>query len=802
MWPFKRKKVKQRRLEIRKAIRPTGGSLWRRFRQAGGLESVLLAAAFCAGVILMDAWPPYPRNHRVGQYLPRDVYARVPFQVLSQGELESERRKILTTTPPTFRINEELRTEIGNALRALPGRLAAATQPADLDEDLRARLGVDSADKLDAWRALSEPQASEAYVRRIDRMLAELPNLGVVRPEALAAQRQQRDPSFAILRYGEDRSVESIDALVPLDEPQRLERAVDQLAERFAPAIRGGVRSTVLATFRDGGSLYVYDEQATRQDITRQLDKLAANPPGRFYQPGDRLAERTRPLGREGPHAGLTAKQLAVLEAEHEAHVDYLREREPLRMWLHVLGRAGLILLIVATLCVYIARYKPRVVQNHLRGLAIAALLLLLLGVNKAIVQATGWNPHLAVFAVIMGAVILTIAYDQRFAFAVTFILAVLVTLQMRADVPMLIVLATGLGGMVFQLQEIRTRSKLIAASAVTSGVLLVAVWSMALAEGRPWRFALVDSAWAAGGALLAGFIAQGILPAIERVFRVVTSMTLLEWCDASKPLLKRLAIEAPGTYNHSLQLGTMCEAAAEAIGARGLFARVGAYYHDIGKIAKSPYFIENQSDSRSRHAKLSPAMSLLVITGHVKDGLEMAREYGLPPVLHEFIATHHGTTLVEYFYHAAAEQRKSDTERAPDEVEFRYPGPKPRSREAAILMLADAAESSVRAISEPTPNRIETQVHTMVSRRLTDGQLDNCDLTLREVHVIEQSLIKSLCGFYHARISYPSRPGQKPAPSESEKGEQDAEDRKAREEGERRDEARRETAERVSEEA
>ena len=173
--------------------------------------------------------------------------------------------------------------------------------------------------------------------------------------------------------------------------------------------------------------------------------------------------------------------------------------------------------------------------------------------------------------------------------------------------------------------------------------------------------------------------------------------------------------------------------------------------------------------------------MSLLIIIGHVKDGIELAREYSLPRALHEFIATHHGTTLVQYFYHAAAEQRKSDTDRAPDEVEYRYPGPKPRSKEAAVLMLADAAESSVRAMSEPTPGRIENQVGAMVSRRLMDGQLDgarpwsrlmdgqldDCELTLREVHQIETSLIKSLCSVYHSRISYPTPPGEKPSAAE-----------------------------------
>jgi putative nucleotidyltransferase with HDIG domain len=316
----------------------------------------------------------------------------------------------------------------------------------------------------------------------------------------------------------------------------------------------------------------------------------------------------------------------------------------------------------------------------------------------------------------------------------------------------------------IFQLREIRTRSKLITVSTISAVFIFAVVWALSIQTGAPWGFALRDGIWAGGAVLLAGLVVQALLPAIEHVFSVATGSTLLEWCDASKPLLKRLAMESPGTYNHSLQLGAMSEAAADAIGARGLLARVGAYYHDIGKINKPEYFAENQSGGENKHDKLSPAMSLLIIINHVKDGLEMARKYGLPTELRQFIESHHGTTLVRYFYHSAARQSQNGKGPAPDESQFRYPGPKPHSKEAAILMLADGSESSVRAMSEPTP----TSMHSMVTQRLEDGQLDECDLTLKEVHQIEESLIKSLCGMYHARIAYPKeeeKNGKKEAP-------------------------------------
>ena len=543
---------------------------------------------------------------------------------------------------------------------------------------------------------------------------------------------------------------------------------VQSLVLVFPDRIRDGVEQYLLGLFKQGRVLYQYNSQATRADIEAAVKAITPEEVSESYEVGQRLVQSTAGKLRAGRAGGLTPEELALLRAEHQAYWAEAKHQRPWAVWAHVGGRAVLAVLITALLCFYISHYQPRIAKNHWRGFAVAIVLLLTLAVNKTLSCVPGWNPHWSILPVLLTAIIFVVAYNQRFAMTIGFVLATLAVLQLRSSFATFVVLSAGVAAAIFLLKEIRTRSKLIEISVVSAATAFVTVWAFALASSEPWGFALADSLWAAGFAILAGFLAQGILPVIERLFRIATSMTLLEWCDASKPLLKRLAMEAPGTYNHSLQLGSMCEAAAEAIGARGLLARVGAYYHDIGKIHKPDYFIENQGTEPSRHEKLSPAMSLLVIIGHVKDGLEMAREYGLPPVLREFIASHHGTTLVQYFYQAAAEKRKNGTGRAPDETEFRYPGPKPKSKEAAILMLADAAESSVRAMSEPTPGRIENQVHTMVTRRLMDGQLDECDLMLKEVHQIEVSLIKSLCSIYHARIAYPAPAGEKPSAAET----------------------------------
>jgi hypothetical protein len=235
--------------------------------------------------------------------------------------------------------------------------------------------------------------------------------------------------------------------------------------------------------------------------------------------------------------------------------------------------------------------------------------------------------------------------------------------------------------------------------------------------------------------------------------------MTLLELADASQPLLRRLALEAPGTYNHSLGVATLAEAAADAIKANSLLCRVASYYHDVGKIHKPDYFVENQMGGENRHLNLSPTLSLRIIQSHVKDGVELAKEYNLPTSILPIIEQHHGTTLVEYFYRKAVRQddQQPDSAAPPSDVEFRYPGPKPRSKEAAIVMMADIVESACRTLAEPTASRLEAKVRELARMRLDDGQFEQRDLTLRELELIESSLVKTLLGIYHGRIVYPA---------------------------------------------
>jgi putative nucleotidyltransferase with HDIG domain len=253
---------------------------------------------------------------------------------------------------------------------------------------------------------------------------------------------------------------------------------------------------------------------------------------------------------------------------------------------------------------------------------------------------------------------------------------------------------------------------------------------------------------------IASSIITLGVLPVFEYLFNTATNVSLLELADFHHPLLQRLAQEAPGTYHHSMIVGNLSETACRAVGANALLARIGAYYHDIGKLQKPEYFSENQDREESRHNKLAPTMSKLVIMNHIKEGLELAKEYHLNPALVNFIQQHHGNSLVYYFYRRALEN--VDEYQEVSEEGFRYPGPKPNSKETAIVLLADSVEAAARALKEPSPTNIEELVHKIINNKFIDGQLDDCDLTLKDLEKISAVFIRLLCGVYHSRASYP----------------------------------------------
>jgi len=313
----------------------------------------------------------------------------------------------------------------------------------------------------------------------------------------------------------------------------------------------------------------------------------------------------------------------------------------------------------------------------------------------------------------------------------------------------------------IYSIRRLRKRSQLFSTMFALIGASLFVAIGIGLFKDHSWEIIFRDIQFLTINSVLAPIFTYGLVGIFEMFFDITTDLTLIELLDYDHPLLKRAQQETNGTFNHSIVVGNLAEACANSIGAHSLLCRVGAYYHDIGKMEKSEYFIENQFGVDNKHNKITSTMSARIIRAHVKEGLKLAREYGLPKIVSDFIPMHHGTTRVEYFYRLALEQAEKDKTKV-DESAFRYPGPKPNTKETGILMLCEAIEAAVRSIKEPDILKIEAMIDKIINQRIEDGQLSECPLTLDELRKIKGTvdgttgMLPVLRGIYHIRVEYP----------------------------------------------
>ncbi len=351
-------------------------------------------------------------------------------------------------------------------------------------------------------------------------------------------------------------------------------------------------------------------------------------------------------------------------------------------------------------------------------------------------------------------AMLLVLLLNARTTLMVALIFSLVFGLATQGRFDFFLTMFLGSGLAIILLRNARKRSQLLNAGVLVGALNFLSIIFFGFYEGRVLTDILRDAAWGFGGGLLSSFLVMGLLHIFEMMFNITTNITLLELSDLNNPILKDLILKAPGTYHHSLIVGNLAEAACDAISANSLLARVGAYYHDIGKIEKAEYFSENELEPKSRHDDLTPTMSALVITNHVKDGIEVAKKYKLPQALINFIGQHHGTSLIYFFYQRALERAKDES--LLKEEDFRYHGPKPQTKEAAVVLLADAVEASSRTLSDPTPAKIKELSQRIINNKFIDGQLDECDLSLKDLNKIAESFTRILTGIFHSRVEYP----------------------------------------------
>lgn len=716
----------------------------------------LLVALFfwvAASIIMVVGDEPLP--YSLGKVLKQPVLSRVTFERVDELATEKARSNAQYAVPNYYQFNTALVENTQTEFRELRSAVKAAESFQSFLQQNASRWQIEQ-DAFDELKATADTTSGDAYRQNLDKLQKVLLEENLIDQDDV--KRDIRSTAdHVILASGTDRvrkvpttklnyasNPDQVDALA-----ERVARAVFVTNRRVQPVFRMVLKRSIVVSpeKKQYRPVYTFDTNSTRQHI-EQAGTI--EPVKVIYAKGDQLL----------PPVTVSEQELALLKTEHE---EYLKQRGKdrilLREWRNKrLSIAGVALLLTIGLSIYTLRTQPRIAEKAPRAVGVAALLLGMLFIERFVILRMADSPIWCVLPVCMTAAILAIAYSQRFAFGAAGLLALLTSLMLGGAHGLVLVLITVIAVTVIMLREIRTRMKMLEVGGVASASAYVTAFFVNLGEGEISVFG--EPLYAAIGTMAGLSMVQVVLPLIERAFKVTTSQTLLEWADTSRPLLRQLIEKAPGTWNHSHLLGSMGESAAEEIGANGLLVRVGAYFHDIGKICKPNYFVENQEARMNAHRGLAPTMSLLVILAHVKDGLALAREHGLPPVLHPFIAEHHGTTLVKYFHHMATQEAKAAGSRGREisDTEFRYPGPKPRSRETAILMLCDGVEGAVRSLSDPTAGRIEAVVHDILMARLMDGQFEECDITLSELAKVEQSLVRSLRAIHHGRISYPKQ--------------------------------------------
>ncbi len=638
--------------------------------------------------------------------------------------------------PRTYRATRPIQLVDEGATEA--ARLAAAEGVASIFvQDLHA--GSDArADVSDFFFAVEETQ-----------------DLASEDPTLTAEERATRQVAALQDEYGDEISDEALLAAVELTEAGRAE-------------VSGETRELVTLILRD--PIREEDLEDARQTLAANADLLRLSPGQRelvsevgqsVLRPTLTLDEEATVLAEEEARDAVDAVVISKQTGENiveRGEVVTAVQVELLRAMgvfdnntdgLATLASLALLAAMVLAAGAYLAFYDPEVWLD-LRELALLAALLV---ATVWLVRIVVWlvpevSPYLLPVPAV--AMLATLLVNPRVGLLMAVMTTVTVALLgFSTGVYVVAVLVVDIAAIV-AMAQMRMRSHLLYAGGFVTFVMGVVAFLATLASTSELESALVAGAYGLIGGLLASVLTYGLLPVLEVAFRVTTDVRLLELANPGHPLLRQLMRSAPGTYNHSITTANLAEAAAEEIGANPLLARVGSYYHDVGKIKRPMFFVENQPPGQNPHDKAAPTLSRLVITSHVKDGVELAREHKLPEEVLAVIQEHQGTTVIQYFYDKASENGAQ-----PSETEFRYPGPKPRSPEAALVMLADGSEAAVRALAKPTVPKIEQTVRRIVKSRLDDGQLDESELTLAQVEDVIGVYTRMLTGVYHSRIEY-----------------------------------------------
>lgn len=736
--------------------------------------------AILAVVTLVFTFLLYPNlviekhQYHLGDVAQRDIKAPKDFFIEDQAATEIKRQKAAAEVVTVYDYDADLVTTLthrvqqafsaaraglekkqmipdqGPALSAGQTTSAAASQNAIAEksgptsrERFAKQLGIPVS--RGAFKVLEQEGFSKKIADQINAILDKILKNGVVTNKEILLKEMNKGIVLRDVSTKKERGVSNLKKFYGLNQAKIMVRIIGQpLLKDTDYTLRNLIVDFVQKLIQPNITL---NKSETQERIKKA--KLAIKPVLQKIKAGEMLL-------REGER--VSEVQLLKLKS--------LQTRKKRRqVLLSSLGAAMLLIcLLLTSYIIHRRQQPPKAVPLNKDLLLMASVFLtffLLADLSAALAELlTRGSPYpLAVtsiyfgFPLASGAMIICLLLGLRVALAAATVMAVCIAVIFQNSLVFFIFfLINGTMG-AYWIRDCKERKVFITTGAKLGLLNVVLATTIDFYTGRFTSAGLLwDWAFAFLGGIAAGIITAGIAPLAELLFGYTTDITLLELANADRPILRRLMIEAPGTYHHSMIVGSLVEAAASEIGANPLMARVCGYYHDIGKIKKPLYFIENQKNGKNKHDKLAPSMSSLILIAHIKDGVEIARENKLGQVIIDTIRQHHGTSLIRYFFEKAKQLRGEEAVNIDD---FRYPGPKPQTREAGLVMLADVIEAASRTLDNPTPSRIQGLVQNLINRVFSDGQLDACELTLRDLHNIAKSFNKILTGIHHHRIEY-----------------------------------------------
>jgi putative nucleotidyltransferase with HDIG domain len=439
-----------------------------------------------------------------------------------------------------------------------------------------------------------------------------------------------------------------------------------------------------------------------------------------------------------------------VVTSEDIANLNALGLKNPKINFSNITGIILITAICLLVVFLYLNYFYPDIYVNVNKLILLAIISIFVVLLAKIASQASGYLMPIA-----SASMLIAISLNPNIAILLTVILSLLIGFIPGGGLNY--VLVSIISGIVaiYSIRKATQRSSLTRAGLIIAGVNIITISALGLINNEGYYLILQNNLWGILNGFLAIILTIGILPFLESYFDITTSFKLMELSNPNQPLLKKMILEAPGTYHHSIVVGNLSETASEEIGGNGLLARVGAIYHDIGKIKRPYFFTENQEAYKNIHDEMEPSLSALVIASHVKEGIELAKKSKLTKDIIDIIAQHHGTNLITYFFHRALKENESSNDSVAEE-NYRYSGPKPQTKEAGIILLADSLEAATRSLTNPTPTRIKTLVKEIIQKNLENGQLEECDLTLKDLDKIGDSFSRILTGMFHNRVEYP----------------------------------------------